>query len=43
MNLKLSFLCDRWDVPKKRIPRAEFHRLLLDFVECVKLKVRIPA
>ena len=27
------------DVPKKRIPRAEFHGIILNFVECGKCKI----
>ena len=33
INNKLTFN-EHWDVPKKRIPRAEFHGIFLDFVEC---------
>ena len=32
------------DVPKKRIPRAEFHEIILNFMELpIKWKVRISA
>ena len=33
-RIKFDLLYRILDVPKKRIPRAEFHGIFLDFVEC---------